>query len=102
MCDWNDNGKYDMEDAFINYHIYKSISKNEQNNSNNNGNGCLAMMVLAIFAMPIAGIYLLAAGKSSDQRFLGLALFIVSIIVYAKFGMIWSKGRDIWKDSDIG
>ena len=29
MCDWNNNGKYDMEDAFISYHIQKSISGNK-------------------------------------------------------------------------
>ena len=31
MCDWNNNGEYDMQDAFISYHIYRSISGNKQN-----------------------------------------------------------------------
>ena len=33
MCDWNRNGKYDWEDAFINYHIHRSISENKQEQS---------------------------------------------------------------------
>lgn len=28
MCDWNNNGKYDMEDAFINYHIKRKCIRN--------------------------------------------------------------------------
>ena len=62
------------------------MSKN--NSSNDSGMGCLIILIIAVFAMPLVGIYLICAGESSEQKLLGVALFIVSIIVYAKFGMV--------------
>ena len=58
------------------------------NRSSDSGTGCLVMVVLAIIAMPLVGLYLAFAGESSEQKFLGVALLIVGIIVYAKFGML--------------
>lgn len=58
MCDWNNNGKYDMQDAFINYHIHRSISGNKQsgNSSGDSGDvitvigvGLLILGILMIF-----------------------------------------------------
>jgi len=62
------------------------MSKNS--GSNDSGMGCLAILVLAVIAMPLVGLYLALAGESSEQKFLGVALLIVGIIVYAKFGMV--------------
>ena len=62
------------------------MSKNSS--SNDSGMGCLIILIIAVFAMPVVGIYLICAGESKEQKFLGVALFIVSIIVYAKFGMV--------------
>ena len=62
------------------------MSKN--NSSNDSGMGCLIILIIAVFAMPVVGIYLICTGKSKEQKLLGIALFIVSIIVYAKFGMV--------------
>ena len=31
MFDWNNNGEYDMQDRMIDYHIYKSVTKNHKN-----------------------------------------------------------------------
>ena len=55
MCDWNNNGEYDMQDAFISYHIHRSISGNKQNQSSSGdgGMGCLVILLLAVFAMPL-------------------------------------------------
>ena len=39
MFDWNNNGKYDMQDAFINYHIHRSIFGNKQNQSSSGASG---------------------------------------------------------------
>ena len=60
MCDWNNNGKYDMQDAFINYHIHRSISgnKNQQNNSSNSGDNEGVILVIAIVLL-ILGIFIL-------------------------------------------
>lgn len=33
MFDWNNNGKYDMEDAFIDYHIDKSMRSDKSEES---------------------------------------------------------------------
>ena len=56
MCDWNNNGKYDMEDAFINYHINRSMSGKNNTPSGDSGSG------KDIIAMPIVGIYLACTG----------------------------------------
>lgn len=62
------------------------MSKNSS--SNDSGMGCLIILIIAVFAMPVVGIYFICAGESKEQKLLGVALFIVSIIVYAKFGMV--------------
>lgn len=62
------------------------MSKNSR--SNDGGMGCLVILVLAVIAMPLVGLYLAFAGESSEQKMLGVALLIVGIIVYAKFGML--------------
>ena len=54
MCDWNNNGKYDMQEAFINYHIHKSISGNKQNSSYSDDDGTVITVigiVLLIFGI---------------------------------------------------
>ncbi len=61
------------------------MSKDSSNNGS--GMGCLVALVLAVIAMPVLGIYLAFTGESSGQKFLGAALFVVGIIVYAKFGI---------------
>lgn len=48
----------------------------------------LLMIILGVIGMPILGVYLLLAGKSSEQRWLGAALLIVGIIVYGKCGLL--------------
>ena len=45
MCDWNNNGEYDMQDAFIGYHIHRSISGNKQNQSSSGDNGDVIAVV---------------------------------------------------------
>lgn len=52
------------------------------------GTGCLIVAILAVIAMPLVGLYLAFAGESSEQRYLGIALLIVGIIVYIKLGMV--------------
>ena len=59
MCDWNNNGKYDMQDAFIDYHIHRSISGNKQNQSSS-GDGRVVLTVVAV-ALLVLGILMIFA-----------------------------------------
>lgn len=59
MCDWNNNGEHDMQDAFISYHIYKSISGNKQNQSSS-GNSKDVLTVVAVVLL-ILGILMIFA-----------------------------------------
>ena len=57
-------------------------------NSNDGGAiGCALMLMLAVFAMPFLGIYLAVAGEDEGQKLLGVALFIVGLIVWIKIGV---------------
>lgn len=59
MCDWNNNGKYDMQDAFINYHIYKSVSGNKQNQSSSGDSGDVVTVVAVVLL--VLGILMIFA-----------------------------------------
>lgn len=58
MCDWNNNGKYDMEDAFINYHIHKSMSGN-QSDSNITSEDVNAVLTVVGIGLLILGILMI-------------------------------------------
>ncbi len=62
------------------------MSKN--NESTGGGVGCALVLMFAVIAMPFVGLYLIIAGKSDEQKLLGIALLVVSIIVYIKLAMI--------------
>ena len=54
MCDWNNNGKYDMQDAFISYHIHRSISGDNQNQSSSGDSGeVLTAVAVVLFILGI-------------------------------------------------
>lgn len=59
MCDWNNNGKFDMEDAFINYHIHRSISGNNRNQSNSSedNNDVLTVVAAVLLVLGILMIF---------------------------------------------
>lgn len=57
MCDWNNNGEYDMQDAFINYHIHRSISGNKQNQSSSGDSG--DVLTVVAMGLLILGIFIL-------------------------------------------
>lgn len=58
MCDWNNNGKYDMEDAFINYHIHRSISGNNQRQSSSPEDTQAVIVFVAIILL-VLGILII-------------------------------------------
>lgn len=57
MQDWNKDGKYDMQDAFLEYRIYKSVMEDESEHSDSpvNYNSALTGLgiVLLIFGILI-------------------------------------------------
>ncbi len=55
MCDWNKNGKYDIQDAFISYHIHKSISDSSQGRSSSGD----SEDVIAVVAVILLGLGIL-------------------------------------------
>lgn len=55
--------------------------------SNDGLYGLIAIFLLAIFAMPLVGGYLLITGKDEGSKFLGGALLVVGIIVWIMMGM---------------
>ena len=57
MRDWNNNGEYDMQDAFISYHIHRSISGNKQKQSSY-GDGGDVLTVVAVVLL-ILGILII-------------------------------------------
>lgn len=59
MCDWNNNGEYDMQDAFISYHIHRSISRNKQNQSSSEDSGDVLTVVGVVLL--ILGILMIFA-----------------------------------------
>ena len=61
------------------------MSKNNRNNDS--GLGCAVMLMLAVFAMPLVGLYLAASAEEEGERVLGVALLIVGVIVWIKMGV---------------
>lgn len=56
-------------------------------NNSDSGIGCAMVLMLAVFAMPLVGLYLAVAGEDDAQKILGVALLIVGIIVWIKIGI---------------
>ncbi len=58
MFDWNQNGKYDMQDSFIDYQIYSNMKKERE--EGNVSNGFLWFcIILSCIACPPLGILVL-------------------------------------------
>ena len=53
----------------------------ENDESSGGGLGCVFVLILAVLAMPVVGLYLALAGEESEQKWLGGALIIVGLIV---------------------
>jgi len=49
--------------------------------------GLLAIMLIAIYAMPLVGGYVLITGKNGDSKLLGGSLLIVGIIIWIALGI---------------
>ena len=59
MFDWNNNGEYDMQDSFIDYQIYKTISENKSTASSS-GDGAALLSAVGV-GLLIFGILLIFA-----------------------------------------
>ena len=60
MCDWNNNGKYDMQDAFISYHIHRSMSQNTSNNTGSSVDGNTVLTVVGVVLLILGGFIIFA------------------------------------------
>lgn len=49
--------------------------------------GLLAVVLLAIFAMPLVGGYVLITGKEDGSKLLGGSLLVVGLIIWAVLGL---------------
>ena len=49
---------------------------------NDSGMGCLLWLILGLVAMPLVGLYMLFAGKSGDQKVIGLLLLILGTLFW--------------------
>lgn len=53
---------------------------------NDGAMGCVVLLLLAVFAMPIVGIYMIAKGDDT-QKGIGIVLTIVGIIIWLYLGL---------------
>ena len=59
------------------------MAYNNKNNVNNSSAlGCVSTIIFAIIAMPLAGLFLLCAGKSTGTKVIGLLLFVLGIVFW--------------------
>lgn len=59
MFDWNNNDKCDMEDEFIDYQIYSSITDNERNRSSSGDSGDMITVIgIVLLVLGILMIFL--------------------------------------------
>lgn len=61
---------------------YRHYHRHRGSGSDGSSIGCLVMIVLALIAMPLVGIYMLITGKDSSQKIIGTILLIVGIIIW--------------------
>ncbi len=49
--------------------------------------GLIAIMLLAVWAMPFVGGYVLVTGKSDGSKLLGGSLLVIGIIIWIAMGI---------------
>lgn len=64
-------------------HYHHRHHRHGGGSSDASGMGCLVMIILALIAMPLVGVYMLISGKDSSQKTIGAILLIVGIIFWA-------------------
>lgn len=55
---------------------------NHRGKSDDDGLGCAVMAGLALFVMPLVGLYLTATAKDDEQKNLGIVLTIIGFFVW--------------------
>ncbi len=61
---------------------YRHYHRHRGSSSDDSGMGCLVMIILAMVAMPLVGLYMAFKGKDDGQKVLGVVLTIVGIIIW--------------------
>lgn len=64
--------------AYRHHHYHR----NRGGSSDDSGMGCLVMIIMALIAMPLVGLYMLIKGKDDGQKVIGLILLVVGIIIW--------------------
>lgn len=57
----------------------------KRNQSNDGLPGCVIILILSVFAMPLVGLYLAVTGKG-ESKGLGIALLVVGLIIWIVIG----------------
>ncbi len=61
MYDWNKNGKYDMQDSFIDYHINSNMKKEREAGNISDGFMWFCMIITFIACPPLAILVFIVA-----------------------------------------
>lgn len=54
--------------------------------NDDSGLGCVVILLLAIFAMPIVGLYMVSKGDEG-QKVMGIILMIIGVILWIYLGL---------------
>ena len=57
------------------------MSRNRKN-SNSSADGALAMILLALVALPIVGLYLTVKGRTEDDKAAGIVMLVISAVIF--------------------
>lgn len=69
----------------MNYWYYRHRRDNGSG-GNDSGMGCLVMILLGLFALPLVGIYFMAKGNE-DDKIIGTIMLIVGIVIWIMIGV---------------
>lgn len=61
---------------------YRHYHRHRRGGSDDSGMGCLVMVILAMVAMPLVGLYILFKGNDDSQKAIGAILTILGIIIW--------------------
>ena len=57
------------------------MSRNRKN-SNSSADGAIAMILLALVALPIVGLYLTIKGRTEDDKATGIIMLVISAVIF--------------------
>jgi hypothetical protein len=87
MYDWNGNGKYDEQDAFIDYQIYHDCSKNQgtPHRSSSNGMSTFGAILCTVGGFVGAALIIALLGIEDAPGLLIIVLWVVVSVILSIF-----------------